>query len=66
MGNGNGWAGVGDAQSGYSAKDARTKAILDAMKHMFFIERYRNMVRNTPSVRRKNPHDDWRWGNVRR
>lgn len=41
VGNGKGWAGVGDAQSTYSGREARTKAIVDAMKGMFYIERYR-------------------------
>eukprot|EP01052_Picozoa_sp_SAG31_P016558 SAG31_NODE_1101_length_9905_cov_3.367122_12_plen_98_part_00 len=40
VGNGKGWAGIGDAQSAYSGKEARAKSVVTAMKNMFYIERY--------------------------
>ena len=44
VGNGKGWAGIGSAQSVDSGKIARTKSLADALKNMFYIERYRGQT----------------------
>jgi ribosomal protein S5 len=41
IGNSKGWAGIGVAQSVDSGRVARTKSLSDAMRNMFYIERYR-------------------------
>ena len=40
LGNGKGYAGIGFAQSADSGRVARSKSLTDAVKNMFYIERY--------------------------
>ena len=41
VGNGKGWGGIGVAQSADSGRVGRTKSLANAMKNMFYVERYR-------------------------